>query len=681
MNEFNDEIDPEILEEFIKETGEDLEGLDPKFIELENNPDDSDVMNSIFRTVHSIKGASAFFNLNHMRNFAHKLENLLDELRKGERQVTASVIDVLLKGKDILSDMLDRLADGDTGSEFKPEEEAHLAVIEKTLASKDGAPLSPIGAIFEDISNVGKKLGDDGLEENSNVMNLFRLIDSLRQEVLSAEELENSEKPRLGDMIVNSGIASREDVDHALDKQKKLGEILVEEGVAKKEEIDSLVKNQRDEIVKKKKPARSAKKSMRIEEEKIDEFMDLVGELIINAEVFNYLQKKLEMGHELDKILLEFKNANVDFAELTFDLQRGLAEVRKVSINSIFQKFPRMVRDLAASTGKEVEFSMAGEDIMIDKSLSEQLESPLNHLIRNAADHGVETPDKRLAIGKPRAGSVKVTASESRGNLVITISDDGNGLDSEILKAKAVEKGIITQDVAQAMPDKDAHRLVFAPGFSTAKEITDVSGRGVGMDVVMTTISEAKGSVDIETIPGSGSTFILTVPMSTTLITISGLIVSVGVENYIIPMEWIKESLKPSSQQITSVKHRGELIEIRGELYPLTRLHKLFDVEPQFYDPTQGVVMLIEKDNKQCCLMVDEIIEETQVVLKDLGETFKNVKGIMGGAILGDGKVGLVIGVDGLLLASESVPENQTGSEELTGVTQPDSTRQPAGEL
>jgi two-component system chemotaxis sensor kinase CheA len=635
----DDFIDKEILEEFIKETEEALAELDAKFVALETAPDDSDTINAIFRTVHSIKGSSAFFNLKHIRNFAHKAENLLDELRKGQRPVTTEIVDVLLKGKDKLADMLDRLAGGDMSVDFRGDEEATLAIIEKILEGVSaGEELTPpilcakVGKLVDAVKADGAAMGNDAVAE------LVKNVDQLRKAILGGVD----EPTAAG---ASAGEEESITIEEALAMAQGMAPAAAPPDAGKPaEEPASAAAVERQE---KKKAA--IRKTLRIEEEKLDGFMDIVGELIINAEVFNYLQKKLEMGEEIGKLITEFKNANLDFNELTFNLQRGLAEVRKVGINTIFQKLPRMVRDLAGQMDKQVEFTMEGEDLLIDKSLSEQLESPLNHMIRNAVDHGMETPAEREAKGKPSAGRVKVAAAEISGDLVITISDDGHGMDATKLKAKAIEKGIITPHVAEIMPDKEAYKLVFSPGFSTAAKITDVSGRGVGMDVVMTAIRDAKGRVDIETEIGKGTSFHIAVPMSTTLITISGLLVAVGAESYIIPMEWIRESLRPTRDQVSSVKKQGEVVEIRGQLYPLIRVHRLFDIPPRSLDPWDAVVMVIDKDDKRACLLVDEIIEETQVVLKDLGGAFGNVKGIQGGAILGDGKVGLVLNVEGLL--------------------------------
>jgi len=653
-----EEIDHEILVEFMKETIEELDALDAQFIALEKNPQDSDVLNAIFRTMHSIKGSSAFFNLDHIRNFSHKLENLLDELRKGARQVTREIIDMLLKGKDILEDMLNRLAAGDMSVDFRDNEKALLGRLDQVLATREEKGETKPHQVFLEIDKLRLALAQEGLLERASVAALLGAIERLRAAALGDERPAAEEQPPpLGKMLVERGAVSADDVVEALSKQKKIGEILVEEGKVTPENIDQAIEAQRkqaQEISEAKKPKALAgiKKSMRIEEEKIDNFMDVVGELIINAEVFNYLQKKLESGHDSDKLLIEFKNATVDFSELIFNLQKGLAEVRKVSIKGIFQKLPRMVRDLAEGIGKKVDISISGEELLIDKSLFEQIESPLNHIIRNAVDHGVEKPEARLAAGKDPVGKVEVIAEEATGDFIIRIRDDGGGMDAEKLKAKAIEKGVITAAVAETMSDKEAYKLIFAPGFSTAERVTDVSGRGVGMDVVMTALKESKGKVDITTELGKGTELIITVPMSTTLITISGLVVAVGKESFIVPMEWVRESIRPSRGQVSSVKKRGEIIQIREQIYPLFRLYEIFGIDPAFREPQDGVVMVIEKDDQHACLLVDEIIEETQVVLKDLGRMFSSVTGILGGAILGDGNIGLVVNIEGILSSS-----------------------------
>lgn len=654
-------IDKEILDEFIKETMEALDGLDAQFISLERNPEDSEVINSIFRGVHSIKGSSSFFNLNHVRTFAHKLENLLDDLRKGKRSITRDVIDLLLKGKDSLADMFTKLLAGDMSDELLDEDQVILSAVERLLGEPEGPVEATPAQIFGKIHDLRKALAEDGLLEKPLVAALMGLVTDLRRLTLGEEAMHEGAVPRLGEILVEQGVISGKDVAEALSSQKKLGEILVEQGKVTRNEIENAAVEQRKkaddsareklakETEKQTEKKSSAKKTMRIEEEKIDNFMDLVGELIINAEVFNYIQKKLTLGIDLDKIVSEFRNANMEFNELTFKLQRGIGEVRKVSINGIFQKFPRMVRDLALSMGKQVDLTLTGDNLLVDKSLYEQLEAPLNHIIRNAVDHGLETTAERMAAGKDPIGRIHIGAEETGGDFIITITDDGHGMNADRLRAKAVEKGLISQSAAESMSDKEAYKIIFMPGFSTAQRITDVSGRGVGMDVVMTAIKEVKGRADIETTLGKGSTFSLIMPMSNTLITISGLLVAVGTERYIIPMEWVKESLRPSKGQISTVKRKSEVVEIRNTLYPLLRLGDFFGVKAKCENPWDGVVMVIDKEGKRCCFLVDEIIEEAQVVLKDLGKTFRDIKGILGGAILGDGRVGLALNVEGIM--------------------------------
>jgi two-component system chemotaxis sensor kinase CheA len=654
-------IDKEILDEFIKETMEALDGLDAQFISLERNPKDSEVINSIFRGVHSIKGSSSFFNLNHVRSFAHKFENLLDDLRKDKRSVTREVIDLLLKGKDSLAAMFAKLLAGDMSDELLAEDQVILSTVEKLLGEPEAGVLESPAQIFGKINDLRKALAEDGLLERPLVSALMGLVTDLRRVTLGEEAKHDGSVPKLGQILVEQGVINNKDVAEALSSQKKLGEILVDQGKVTPDELEKAAVEQKKkadssareklakESEKQTEKKSAAKKTMRIEEEKIDGFMDLVGELIINAEVFNYIQKKLSLGVDIDKIVSEFRNANMEFNELTFKLQRGIGEVRKVSINGIFQKFPRMVRDLAQSMGKQVDLTLTGDNLLVDKSLYEQLESPLNHIIRNALDHGLETTEGRIAAGKDPVGKLLIGAEETGGDFIITIADDGHGMNADKLRAKAVEKGLISQSAADSMSDKDAYKIIFLPGFSTAQKITDVSGRGVGMDVVLTAIKEAKGRADIETTLGKGSKFSLIMPMSTTLITISGLLVAVGTERYIIPMEWVKESLRPSQGQISTVKRKGEVVEIRNTLYPLLRLGHFFGVKAKCEHPWDGVVMVIEKEDKKCCFLVDEIIEEAQVVLKDLGKTFRNIKGILGGAILGDGRVGLALDVEGIM--------------------------------
>lgn len=647
-----EQMDPEIFREYLAEVFESLEGLDEKYIHLEKNPQDLQIIDSIFRPVHSIKGSSAFFGLNHVKNFAHKLENLLDDLRKGKKKVTQVIIDNLLKGTDYLREIFQRVVDGDTNFECTPEETEYISTLEERIISAEGQKPPDIDFYLFKMSAILEKLKETDMSGNELLTELEQNLAMTRTLAGKADE---PTVQKLGEILVDKDEVSLGQLDDALREQKpdqKVGETLVESGATTEEKVEEAVQIQQKQIANVQKAKLSVQKTMRIAEERVDEFMDQIGELVIISEVFNYLEKRLSSLAGASSITKEFKNVNLNFSELTFRLQQGLSEVRKVSIKSLFQKMPRLVRDLSTSLGKKVGIELTGEEVMVDKSLLEKFESPIIHMVRNAIDHGVEMPDVRKAAGKPEMGVVSLSAEIVGDMLIIKLADDGGGLSRAKLMEKAVSKGLITASEAESISDAEAFDYIFHPGFSTAEKITDVSGRGVGMDVVKSALTELKGKIDIVSELGKGSTFTISFPVSTTLVTINGLIVSVGSRKFIFPVEDVKESIRPTNEEIFTVKEQAEMINLRGTIYPLVRMYKKFNIQTDVTEPGQGVGIVIEKNGRNCCVMADSIVEQQNVVLKDLGNIFQNVKGVKGGAILGDGSIGLVINVEGLMANS-----------------------------
>ncbi len=401
-------------------------------------------------------------------------------------------------------------------------------------------------------------------------------------------------------------------------------------------------------------------KSLRVAEEKVDAFMGFVGELIIANEVFNYIQKRLERQPGVREIAQEFKNANLTFTELSNNLQKSLMAVRRVPLKTTVQKLPRIVRDIATSQGKQVNFVIEGDDLQIDKSLLEGLEDPLVHMVRNSVDHGIEDPETRAAAGKPAEGRVTLRAEADEETFRLVLEDDGRGLDVEALKAKAVANGLLAQEAADAMPDREAFGLIFGAGVSTAKTVTDVSGRGVGMDVVRSNISRLNGQIEVDSAVGRGTSVTIQLPMTVTLMVVEGLIARVGGEHYILPMTEVKESLRPEPGSVSTVTGRGEMVQVRGELYRLVRLYELLGIRPDETEPESGTVVLLQARGESCGLLVDELVSQQSVVLKDLGRSFAELATVKGGAILGDGRVGLVLDIEGLIEYSKTARPART---------------------
>ena len=378
---------------------------------------------------------------------------------------------------------------------------------------------------------------------------------------------------------------------------------------------------------------------VKVATQKLDSLVDLVGEMVI-------AQSLVAQDPAIGTIQNDRLNRNLaQLGRITDDLQKTAMSMRMVPIRSTFQKMNRLVRDLATKQGKEVELKLLGEDTELDRTIVEQLNDPLVHMIRNSMDHGIEMPDVRQARGKPRQGLIELNAYHQGGNIVIEITDNGGGLNKEKILKKAVEKGLVKAD--DNLAEAEIFQLIFAPGFSTADVVTDISGRGVGMDVVRRNIEQLRGKIEIQSQFGQGSCIKIFLPL--TLAIIDGLMVSVGEHRYILPTLMVRESFRPTADMISTVHERGELVNVRGRLLSLIRLHELFGVKPNSIDPTQGIIIVIGAGHENRCLFVDRLIGKQEVVIKNLGETFKKNRALAGAAILGDGRVGLILDVDYLV--------------------------------
>lgn len=389
-------------------------------------------------------------------------------------------------------------------------------------------------------------------------------------------------------------------------------------------------------------------KTIRVEEEKVDNFMSFVGELIIASEVFAYLQQKLEAYPNVRSISQEFKNANISFNELSNNLQKSLMSVRRLPLKSVMQRLPRIIRELASDTGKKVNLEIIGEETSVDKSLIEGLEDPLVHMVRNSVDHGIEVSEERVTAGKPPEGRVTITATSTEEVFTISIKDDGAGIDLEKVKQKAVDKGVISEERALTMSDSEAGRLIFGAGVSTAKKVTEISGRGVGMDVVRTNIEKLGGEILVETELGYGSEFIITLPMTVTLMVVDGLVAKVGDGHFILPINDVREAVRPTKDATILVTGKGEMLNVRGELYKLIKLYEILGIDAKCKDSGSATIILVEFQDEVCGVMVDDVVGQQSVVLKDLGKKFELLEVIKGGSVMGDGSIGLVLDIEGI---------------------------------
>lgn len=455
---------------------------------------------------------------------------------------------------------------------------------------------------------------------------------------VTSDAVEGEPKP-IGELLVESGAVSRETLDKALSQQKRVGEILVEQHAVTRQQVEqALQKQKQQESVAQSKKADTA--SIRVDTDKIDKLINLVGELVITQSMLSDLGARFEMSQMA--VLLE-RMAQLE--RNTREIQERVMSIRMLPIGTAFSRFPRLVRDLSAKAGKKIQLILSGEETELDKTVIESIGDPLTHLVRNSADHGLEMPEERLDNNKPELGTIRLNAFHSGGSICVTVEDDGRGLNRDKILTKAIKQGLIAEN--EKLSDDQIWLLIFKPGFSTAEKVTDVSGRGVGMDVVKRNIEGLGGTVSIKTALGKGTVFTLKLPL--TLAIIEGMTVRVGKETYIVPLLSILESIQPKAGVIKTVVGKGELINVRSTYLPMMRLYEVFALQPEYTDPTKAILLILETEGERVAVMVDEIIGQQQVVIKSMEQNFRKVDGVAGATILGDGTVGFILDVRGLI--------------------------------
>ncbi|MDH4300705.1 MAG: chemotaxis protein CheA [Nitrospira sp.] len=707
---------------FFEEAAEHLAVVEEGLLELEQHPEDRDLHNKIFRSAHSIKGASGMFGFNAVTQFTHKMETLLDLLRNGQKAVSPYIADLLLKSTDCLKTLIDAAKTG------APVDDETVQRLTTELATACSSEVSSSPQVAESVKVASAEQADHGheytinwtppewlfqrgldplqiLKELGNIGTLLQVtIDTSRlpdlaemdpekcylswkmqlktgkdrkaveavfefvreDGVLTIEEvrdkasgaqgeghrpsapphaapltpngIENELKP-LGEILVESGVVSRETLDGALAQQKRVGEILIEQHAASPQQVEQALQKQRAlEAAAHSKKTDTA--SIRVDTDKIDKLINLVGELVITQSMLSDLGARFEMGQM--PVLLE-RMAQLE--RNTREIQERVMSIRMLPIGTAFSRFPRLVRDLSAKAGKKIQLVLSGEETELDKTVIESIADPLTHLVRNSADHGLETPEMRLDDNKPEVGTIRLNAFHEGGNICITVEDDGRGLDREKILAKGAKHGLIAEN--EKLTDDQIWSMIFKPGFSTADKITDISGRGVGMDVVKRNIENLGGTISIKTEKGKGTRFTLKLPL--TLAIIEGMTVRVGRETYIVPLLSILESLQPRPESVKTVIGKGELINVRDTYLPIVRLYEVFSLQPEHTDPTKGILLILETEGERAVVMVDEILGQQQVVIKSMEQNFRKVEGIAGATILGDGTVGFILDVRGLL--------------------------------
>ena len=626
---------------FFDESDEHLQDMEQLLMTLDVDAPDPEELNSIFRAAHSIKGGSGIFGFDALMNLTHVMENLLDKARNQEIQVTADIVDIFLQTLDVLKDTLSAYKEQ---TELPQEQiDASIKVLEDTLASASGLPVQD-----------AQDSPEPNSEDEANDIDGFGFFDE--EETAAQEESENG-----ADDIEGFGLFDDEATPTKVntDAEANRDTSNVDEGFGFFEPENLPVKTEapqsappKQPIVKpvKTKPKAAAKEaaSIRVDTTKIDAMVNLVGELVITQSMLSNVGQEVEgqVGERLQLAIDELQRN-------TREIQESVMSMRMLPVNMTFNRFPRVVRDLSSKLGKKVDLVIQGGNTEIDKSLIEKLVDPLTHLVRNSIDHGIESPEKRLEAGKSENGTVILSAEQKGSSIIIGIIDDGAGLNKARILEKATQNGLaVTPD----MPDSEIWQLIFQAGFSTAAEVTDVSGRGVGMDVVRRNIESIGGRIEIESSQGEGSAFYIHLPL--TLAIVDGMCVSVGDQIFVIPLLNVIESFQPTASQVKTLGN-DKVLWIRDQYWPLVSLTHLMQVDDGITEPTKGIVVLLESSKKRYGVLVDSLVGQQQVVIKSLEQHYKKVAGIAGATIMGDGKVAMILDADSVAANCSTIPNEE----------------------
>lgn len=702
----------EFISIFLSEANEIVEGLENDLVLLEDNKSDEDLLNKIFRSAHTLKSSAGTVGFTTMSDLNHVAENLLEKVRSGKLDVTPQMITVLLEFLDTVKLMLQNIVDGKSETEGvtnidslkakikaiadgndvstaaaapkaspepKKEEPAkeEAKTEEKKEDTKTEAPASSGGEnSFHIEMGFKATIFDNGIDPLMflNDLRAIGIISNLRIECNSLPTILNLEDPYVcytqfsldfetnapEEQVQNIFLFVIDDNDINIINTKadiKDDEEANKPAEAKKEEPAKEEAKENTAAKTEEKPAETsaaaskpaaapkagtkvqAPSTVRVDTRKLDSLMNLIGELVIAQSRIMQLTQSLDIDNGL-------KEAVSSMDRTSRQIQEEVMNIRMMPIGPIFTQFHRYVRDLNLELNKEVKLVLKGETTEIDKNMLEQLSDPLKHIIRNSMDHGIEkTKEERIARGKPEYGTITMSAAHQEGHVVIEVSDDGNGLNKEKIFNKAVEKGLLSRDGKYS--DIEIYRTIFSPGLSTAEKITDISGRGVGMDVVRANVEKMKGKIEIKSTEGQGSTFIIKLPL--TLAIIEGITFALGKQIYIMPLISIIEQIKVKNEQVKPFEGKGEMIKIRDEYLPLIRLHKVFEIDTQVDNIDDGIVVVVEAGYRKCAIFVDELLDQQQVVIKSLDSAFSKHAGIAGGTILGDGRIALIIDIQGLV--------------------------------
>jgi two-component system chemotaxis sensor kinase CheA len=633
-------ISPEMVERFVQEADELLQNVELGLLAWDNGPPDVESIGALFRNVHSFKGNCGFFGYQAMEKLSHQMETVLDGVKSGEEDASKESAEILLSALDCLRTAVADLSQGGCGDIEGLDEQ--LAALNGLLTEQQGdAPAAGSG-------NDGNSRSDKGGESSSCAGQSSSDASggaAPEREAKERQETNGGDSRLLGEILVEEGMVSSEAVEAAIESQRKpLGELLVEAGQTTKEYVAKALDAQKKappQRAPEDKPKQAVvnRQDIRVDLSKLDDLINLIGEMVI-AENMLLRSPDLE-GLELDN----FSKAAQQMSKIVRDLQEMAMLIRMIPVSGLFRRMIRLVHDLSVKSGKKVDLQLFGQETEVDKTVIEQITDPLVHLLRNSLDHGLETPEERVAAGKPEKGVVKLSACHQEGEVWITVEDDGRGLNRDKILAKARSKGLVTGSGEQ-MSDKEVFNLIFQPGFSTAEKITDVSGRGVGMDVVKQNLEKIKGKIEVQSRLGKGTRIHLRIPL--TLAIIDGMLVRVGEAKCIVPLLAIREIFRPDPEAITIMPDGPQLVRVRDKFFPVKHLYNILQEKPDSPEIVDGVLIVLEYQDNNICLLVDEILGQQQTVIKGLSEYLGNVTVASGCTILGNGEVCLILDVASL---------------------------------
>lgn len=585
----------EIVDDFLVESDELINSLDNNLVKLESSPDDLDLLNEIFRAAHTIKGTSSFLGFEQVTSLTHKMEDILNKLRKSEMAVTPNIMDLLLESLDTLKVLLDNVRN-------RSDEELDLTDIVGKLA--------------------GVLASQDGGDESRGGDEADALA-SFQAEVTADESSEGEPEPSSGMAVVESELPAEPSAAVKTDTTAVSGAKTA--GAPRKT---------------------GGEQTIRVDVERLDTLMNMMGELVLARNSLLQSVNRLNAEHEGD-YELEGLNQSINSVNfITTELQMAVMKMRMQPIGKVFRRFPRLVRDLARESNKQIDLDISGETTELDRSVIEEIGDPVVHIIRNSCDHGIESPDERQAKGKPDSGTIWLTARQEGSSIIIKIADDGRGFDVTAIRAKAVERGLATKSDVEKMPDKDVFNFLFEAGFSTAKKITDVSGRGVGMDVVRTNIGKLNGLIDLDSEGGKGTTISIKLPL--TLAIIQGLLIETDGEVYILPLSSVHETVKMEHADVYYVNQRP-VFRLREEIIPMMNLNEVLSESSSGFILTEKpYIVVVGLAEKKLGIIIDRFLGQEEVVIKSLGQYLGSTEGIAGATILGDGRIRLIVDLAGL---------------------------------